>query len=154
MSAADRREHGLAPRPVIASLYDAEGREPAARGGGIAFEAVVGTDEDQVAVAPGALRRTWTEGGRRYFHYATDAPIGSEWAFFSADYAVHEARWNDVAIRIFHHPEHTAHLDRMMRSVRASLDYYTGQFGPYPYRHLSVVEHPGAPARGCTPRPA
>ena len=27
-------------------------------------------------------------------------------------------RWNDVAIRIFHHPRHTAHLDRMMRSVR------------------------------------
>ena len=51
----------------------------------------MGTDEDQVAVAPGALRRTWTEGGRRYFHYATDAPIGNEWAFFSADYAVHEA---------------------------------------------------------------
>jgi len=145
---ADRREHGLEPRPVLASLYDVEGREPASRGGGIAFEAVVGTDEEQVAVAPGALRRTWTEGGRRYFHYSTDAPIGSEWAFFSADYAVHEERWNDVAIRIFHHPEHTAHLDRMMRSVRASLDYYTEQFGRYPYRHLSVVENPGAPATG------
>ena len=31
----------------------------------------------------------------------------------------------------------------MVRSVRASLDYYTAQFGPYPYRHLSLVEHPG-----------
>ena len=31
----------------------------------------------------------------------------------------------------------------MVRSVRASLDYYTRQFGPYPYSHLSVVEHPG-----------
>ena len=41
-----------------------------------------------------------------------------------------------------------------MRSVRASLDYYTEQFGPYPYRHLSIVEHPGRPARACTPRPA
>ena len=108
----------------------------------------MGTDADQVAVAPGALRRTWTEGGRRYFHYATDAPIGNEYAFFSADYAVHEGQWNDVAIQIFHHPEHTAHLDRMMRSVQASLDYYTEQFGPYPYRHLSIVEHPGAPGTG------
>ncbi|WP_375766581.1 hypothetical protein NR798_33525 [Archangium gephyra] len=143
LSAEDRRAHRLEPRPVLASLYEVEGREPAARGGGISFEAVVGTDEDQVAVAPGALRRTWTEGGRRYFHYSTTAPIGREWAFFSARYAVHEGRWKDVEIRIFHHPEHTAHLDRMMRSVRASLDYYTEQFGPYPYRHLSVVEHPG-----------
>ena len=140
-SAADRRAHGLAPRPLIASLYDVEARKD--RGGAIAFEAVVGTDENQVAVAPGALRRTWTERGRRYFHYATSAPVGNEYAIFSAKYAVHEARWKDVAIRIFHHPGHTAHLDRMVRSLRASLDYYTRQFGPYRYSHLSVVERPG-----------
>ncbi|HEX7181129.1 MAG TPA: hypothetical protein VF756_04750 [Thermoanaerobaculia bacterium] len=141
MSASDRREHGLAPRPLIPYLHDVEARKD--RGAGIAFEAVVGTHEDEVAVAPGALRRTWTEGERRYFHYSTDGPIGGEWAFFSADYAVHEARWNDVVIRIYHHPGHTAHLDRMVRSIQASLDYYTRQFGPYRYSHLSVVERPG-----------
>jgi hypothetical protein len=148
MSAADRRAQGLAPRPLIASLYDVKARKD--RGAGIAFEAVVGTDEDQVAVAPGALRRTWTEGGRRYFRYSTDGPIGSEWAFSSADYAVREAIWKDpvgagqaIAIRIFHDPRHTRNLDRMVRSIRASLDYYTRQFGPYPYSHISVVERPG-----------
>ena len=140
-TAADRREHGLAERPVIPSLHDAEARK--GRSEGVAFEAVVGTDEDQVAVAPGALRRTWREGGRRYFHYVTDAPIGSEWAFASARYAVHEARWKDVAIRILHHPEHTRHLDRTVRSIRASLDYYTTHFGPYRYRHVTVAEIPG-----------
>jgi ABC-2 type transport system permease protein len=31
----------------------------------------------------------------------------------------------------------------MLRSVRASLSHYTKQFGPYPYRHISLVEHPG-----------
>ncbi|MDQ4099775.1 MAG: ABC transporter permease, partial [Chloroflexota bacterium] len=115
----------------------------------IAFEAVVGTGEDQTAVAPGALRRTWTKDGRRYFHYSTDAPIGG-YAFLSADYAVHEGQWKNpdgsgqqVAIRIFHHPGHTRNLDRMLRAVRASLDYYTEQFGPYPYRHISLVERPG-----------
>jgi ABC-type transport system involved in multi-copper enzyme maturation permease subunit len=148
VTARERREHGLPARPVIASLYDAEAREPAARGGGIAFEAVVGTDVGQVAVAPGALRRTWTEGGRRYFEYATDAPIGREWSFFSAPYAVREARWRDVVVRILHHPAHTAHLDRTMQGVQASLDYYGAQFGAYPYRHLTVVEHPGAPGTG------
>ncbi|HEV2847283.1 MAG TPA: hypothetical protein VG477_20690, partial [Thermoanaerobaculia bacterium] len=137
----DRREHGLAPRPLIPYLEDEEALKD--RGAGIAFEAVVGTREDQVAVAPGALRRTWTQGGRRYFHYATDRPIGSEWAFFSADYGVREARWKDVAIRIYHHPGHTAHLDRMVRSIQASLDYYSRQFGPYRYGQISVVERPG-----------
>ena len=141
--AIERRWHGLAPRPVIPSLDDVEARQDMTGAEQIAFEAVVGTDEDQVAVAPGTLRRTWTAGGRRYFHYSTDAPIGNEYAFFSADYAVHEGQWNDVAIQIFHHPGHDANLDRMVRSVRASLAYYTEQFGPYPHRHIRFVERPG-----------
>ena len=142
-NAWDRRAHGLAPRPVIPSLDDVEARRATTGAERIAFEAVVGTDEGQIAVAPGALIRTWTEGGRSYFHYSTDVPIGNEYAFFSADYAVHEGRWNDVAIQIFHHPGHAANLDRMVRSVRASLSHYSEQFGPYPYGHIRLVEHPG-----------
>ncbi|NIR43332.1 MAG: ABC transporter permease [Gemmatimonadetes bacterium] len=142
-SAGARRLHGLPPRPAIPSLDDAQARLDMTGTERIAFEAVVSTDEGQIAVAPGALIRTWTEGGRRYFHYSTDAPIGNEYAFFSADYAVHEGRWNDVAIQIFHHPGHTANLERMVRSVRASLGHYTERFGPYPYGHIRLVEHPG-----------
>ena len=145
MTPSDRREQGLAERPVIPSLYDAEARKGRFGGGGVVLETVVGTDADQIAVAPGALRRTWTEGGggRRYFEYATDGPIGGEWSFASARYAVREARWNDVAIRILHHPGHTEHLDRWVRSIKASLDYYAAQYGPYRYRHLTVLEIPG-----------
>lgn len=137
----DRREQGLAARRVIPSLDDAEARS--GRGPGILFEAVLSTDGDQTAVAPGALRRTWTQGGRRYFHYATDGPIGSEWVFASAKYGVHEARWKDVAIRVFHHPGHSTHPVRMARAIQASLDYLTAQIGPYPYRHITVLEVPG-----------
>ena len=104
---------------------------------------MVGTDEDQVAVAPGRLRRTWTENGRRYFHYGTDALIRNDYAFFSADYAVKEARWNDVSIEIFHHPGHAWNLDHAVRGVQASLDYYVKHFGPYPHGQIRLVEHPG-----------
>ena len=31
----------------------------------------------------------------------------------------------------------------MVRSVQASLDYYTRQFGPYPHGQVRLVEHPG-----------
>ncbi|MDO1449307.1 ABC transporter permease [Rhodocytophaga aerolata] len=156
--ASDRREHGLVPRPLIASLYDVEARKD--RGQGSTFEAVIGTDKNQVVVAPGAIRRTWTEEERRYFHYSTNGLVGNEYAFFSANYAVHEVSWKnpdvdavpslgdsqltgEVKIRIFHHPAHTAHLNRMVQSIRASLDYYTAQFGPYRRNYLSVVEGPG-----------
>ncbi len=163
LTPGDRREHGLADRPVIPSLSDAEARRGRDGGGGVVLQAVVGTDADQVAVAPGALRRTWVDsatgvGPRRYFEYATDGPIGDEWLFASARYAVRQERWEDpsarsgrrpagsgraVAIRVHHHPAHTAHLDRWVRSIRASLDEYTAQYGPYRYDHLTVLEVPG-----------
>jgi ABC-2 type transport system permease protein len=148
----ERRAHGLAGAPSLpGSLH---GSDYARRyvGGAelIDFEATVGTDADQVAIAPGTLRRTWTEGGRRYFHYATDAPIRNEYALFSARYALHEARWEDpagsgrtVAIQVFHHPGHTANLNRMVRSIRTALTHFSAEFGPYPYRHIRFVEQAG-----------
>lgn len=142
-NAGDRREYGLAPRPAFPTLDDVEARGLQANGDRINFEAVVGTDEHQTAVVPGTLRGTWTEGGRRYFRYSTDAPIENEYSFFSAEYAVHESRWNDVAIQIYHHPAHAANVGRMAESVRASLDYYTKQFGPYPYSYVRFIERPG-----------
>jgi ABC-type transport system involved in multi-copper enzyme maturation permease subunit len=152
---AERRAHGLAARPIVPTLADAEGgqdviRESTSTRERVAFEVVLGTDADQVAVAPGTLRRTWTEGGRRYFHYATDARIGS-YSFFSARYAVHQERWTPLAgggepvtIEVYHHPAHAANLDRMLRGVRASLDYNTRAFGPYPHGPvIRLVENPG-----------
>jgi ABC-2 type transport system permease protein len=161
----ERRAHGLPARTLLPTLEDTEASQDITGEGEhnrtgatrIHFEAVVGTDADQVAIAPGALSRTWTKGGRRYFHYATDAPISDEQAFFSANYAVLEGRWNPsassgpvpsedsgkgVLIQIYHHPGHTANLDRILRSVQASLDYYSRQFGPYPYGYIRLVENP------------
>ena len=142
--AGERREQGLPPRPEVPPIDDPSAPLDVARLGPIMFEAVVGTDEGQTAVAPGALRRTWAQDGRRYFHYATDAPILNSYAFFSAAYAVRVGRWNDVEIQIYHHPGHTLNVDRMVRSVEASLDLLTKRLGPYPHRHIRLVEHPGS----------
>ncbi|HEV2126294.1 MAG TPA: M1 family aminopeptidase, partial [Chloroflexota bacterium] len=109
----------------------------------IDFEATVGTARDQIAVLPGTLRRSWTQGDRRYFHYRTDSPILNFFSLLSAEYAVREARWKDIEIRVLHHPDHSFNVDRAVRNVQASLDYFTDQFGPYPYRQLSMVEFPG-----------
>jgi len=111
------------------------------------FEAIVSTDPDQVAVAPGTLRRTWSSGGRRFFHYASDQPIGGLHQVFSARYAEHRADWRDVEIRIFTHPDHSAQAARIARSAQASLEYFSEQFAPYPYRFLQFVEQP-APGMG------
>jgi hypothetical protein len=142
--AGQRRALGLPPRPEVRSQDDPVALTDVARLEPIMFEAVVGTDEGQTAVAPGTLRRTWEQDGRRYFHYATDAPILNNFAFFSAAYAVREGRWNDVEIQIFHHPGHARNVERMLRSVQASLEFLTRRLGPYPHRQIRFVEHPGS----------
>jgi hypothetical protein len=109
---------------------------------GAVFDAVIGTKENQIAIAPGELRRTWTQNGRRYFHYASDIPLHGLYVFFSADYAVHKERYKDVEIQFYANPRDTRVMDRMLGSARASLDYYSQQFGPYPYRFLQIIEQP------------
>jgi len=152
-----RRQYGLAPRPAVPSLDDPVARRIRVGGDPITFEAIVGTSGDQIAIAPGVLRRTWTEGGRRCFHYVTDTPINNEYGVFSARYALHEEPWRPstdagpapsagsgqaVAIQIFHDPRHVANLTRMIRAVRASLDYHTKRFGPYQHHYIKLIENP------------
>jgi ABC-2 type transport system permease protein len=143
---ADRKRFGLAPRPSMPGPDDPGARLHSGvvrnEDRGIRVEAVVGTAAGQIAVFSGALRRSWTENGRRYFHYGTDVPGPLGASVFSARYAVREDRWKDVTLQILHHPAHRSNVDRMIAGMKASLDYYTKVFGPYQFRQLRVVEVP------------
>ncbi len=110
------------PRRAAPSLDDPEALRHRVGGDLITFDAIVGTSADQVVVAPGVLRREWTDGGRRYFHYSTDVPINNEYGVFSARYAMHEEQWKPppgskpaVAIQIYHDPRHAGSVTRSMR---------------------------------------
>jgi hypothetical protein len=141
---SERKRYGLPPKPMP-DPGDAAARQYQSRfrdGDRMHVETIVGTAPDQIAVVPGMLRRSWTENGRRYVHYGSRIPETFAASVFSAKYAVAKGRWKDVALEIFHHSPHRANLDRMMAGMKASLDYYTSTFGPYPYRELSVVEVP------------
>ena len=86
----DRKKFGLAPKERMRPRDDPVGLQRnglAADADFIAFDATVGTEPDQFAIAPGYLQREWTENGRRYFHYRMDSPILNFFAFQSARYA-------------------------------------------------------------------
>jgi len=140
-----RERFGLAPQPPRPSPDDAEARRyryelrDADR---VHVETTIGTAADQIAVTSGVLRRSWRADGRRYFHYETEVPTSFGGTMFSAEYAVLEDRWNDVDLRSFHHPTHRYNLDRAVRSMKASLEYYTQHFGPYVGSQLRIVEIP------------
>ncbi len=142
---SERKRYGLPPQPPMPGPGDAAAGRYQSRfrdGDRMQVETIVGTSADQIAVVPGMLRRTWTENGRRYFHYGSRIPETFAASVFSAKYAVAKGRWKNVALEIFHHPPHRANLDRMMSGMQAALDYYTSAYGPYPYRELRIIEVP------------
>jgi len=137
-----RREQHLPPRKLPPSAGDVETRVGANSVELVDVETVIGTDPDQIAVEPGTLVREWRENGRRYFHYRTDAPTRYGGAVLSAKYAVRETHWKGIPLRVYYHPTHDVNVDRMLKSMQASLAYYTEKFGPYQFRELRVVEFP------------
>jgi aminopeptidase N len=51
-------------------------------------------------------------------------------------------RWNDVDLAIYYHPGHEYNLAKMMKGIRASLDYCTRNFSPYQNKTVRIVEFP------------
>jgi ABC-type transport system involved in multi-copper enzyme maturation permease subunit len=141
--AGERRAHGLVERPDVPSLDDVQARHDPAGRELVDLTVTVGTAAGQLAIAPGELQESWEQGGRRYFRYATAAPIGLGYAIFSADYAVREARFGDVALEVVHHPAHDLNVERMLRGMQASLEQFTQRFGPFAHGVLRMVEYPG-----------
>ena len=145
MDEGARERHGLPTRPRTAPIGDPRGRMRnfvSRDADWIDFRVTLSTAADQVALAPGRLEREWRRGDRRFFAYRMDVPMLNFYSFLSARYAVRRAEWKGVAIEVFHHPGHEYNVQRMIRAVQKSLDYYTAAFGPYQHRQVRIVEFP------------
>ena len=141
----ERRRRDLPPIQRFPKIDDAAARGDnyiSGEADWVNFATTVSTRADQIALAPGYLKREWTDKGRRYFRYEMDSPIFDFFAYLSARYAVKRDRWNDVAIEIYYHPDHPYNVDRMIAAVKKSLDYFTTNFGPYQHRQVRIVEFP------------
>ena len=145
-NAGDRKAFGLPSRPAVPPLEDMAGRRKTFWDQFTSLQATMGTSGNETAFAPGEAVRSWKEGDRHYSSFATSAPVVNQYAFFSGNYDVKEELWQDensektVKLQILHHPTHTANLHRMMKGMKASMDYFSREFGPYPYNSLRFIE--------------
>ena len=148
-----RKKFDLSPRNDRATkknLYELKNGGSGGDGYEIAFEIIVSTDSSQIAVGPGNLKKEWIEGSRRYFHYQMDQPMINFYSIVSAEYEVLHDQWvpadssygQSIDLEIYYHKSHTYNLDRMMKSMKASFDYYTRHFGPYAYGQMRIMEYP------------
>jgi ABC-2 type transport system permease protein len=142
-----RREYGLPPRLRMPKLdtSDMKSRERMyldVDADLVNVTTVFGTSDDQIAIAPGSLRREWKSNGRRYFEYTLDHPSANFYSFLSARYEVAREKWNGIDIEVYHIAKHKYNVPNMLKSIRRSLEYYTNQFGPYFHKQCRIIEFP------------
>ena len=143
----DRAKKGLPPPAIMPPLEPAnlEARSNtyiSNNSDWVEIESVISTSADQMAIGPGSLQKTWTEGNRRYFHYKIDQASLNFYSFISARYKVARDKWNDVDIEVYYHPEHEWNVPKMVNSVRKSLKYCSDNFGPYRHKQARIIEFP------------
>jgi ABC-2 type transport system permease protein len=141
---AERRKYGLPPAPRMPKLGDSAYADRLGYGvdSRTAFEVVLSTSADQIAVAPGVLQKEWRQDGRRYFLYKAEEPILPNLSFCSARYEVARDRWKDVALEIYYDPKHPFNIAAMMETAKRGLEMYSTEFAPYQYSYLRILEFP------------
>lgn len=111
------------------------------------FEGTVSTAPDQITIMPGYLQKEWEEDERKYFTYKMNDKLDFFYNISSAAYDVHREVWTGktgekVNIEVYHHPSHSYNIDRLVKGVKHSMDYYTENYGPYQYTQMRVLEFP------------
>ncbi len=143
----DRKRLGL-PEPEIMPALDPKNLDARSNtyisnnSDWVDVETVISTSNDQIAVAPGSLLKKWSEHGRRYYYYKVDHPSLNIYSFISANYAVASSQWKGIDIEVYYHPDHVWNVDKMLRAIRSSLEYYTENFGPYELKQARIIEFP------------
>lgn len=141
-----RRQHDLEPLQRANKLEDTAYYNESFFGKGVGFiefEATVTTAEDQFAIAPGYLQSETVKEGRRTFHYKMDAPMVNFYSVMSAKLERKHEQYQGIDIEVYYHKDHHMNIDRMIESVRDSIDYFTLNFGPYQHKQMRIIEFPG-----------
>jgi ABC-type transport system involved in multi-copper enzyme maturation permease subunit len=141
---AVRRKLGLVAKAELPKLGDPSYLDNRALGidGNAEIRVVLSTDHDQMAVAPGQLKREWSEHGRRYFEYVMERPIPPALAFTSGRYQVARDNWQNVPLEVYFDPKHAFNAQAMLTSAKLVLDYCSRNFSPYQFSQFRIVEYP------------
>ncbi|MDO6596606.1 M1 family aminopeptidase [Oceanihabitans sp. 2_MG-2023] len=149
--AVEREDYNLpirANRVDITDLNELKNARSGSDSDGVYFEMIIGTSNNQTALVPGNLVKHWSENNRNYFHYKMKQPIINFYSIVSATYEIKKDSWvakkdsKPVNLEIYYHKEHSYNINRMMASMKASLNYYSKNFSPYQYEQLRIMEFP------------
>ena len=109
----------------------------------ITYHTIVSTTSDQIAIAPGYLKRDWQQDGRHYFEYDMGSThILDFFAYLSARYEVRREQYKGTNLEVYYSPGHEFDLDDMLAAAKAGLDYYDANYSPYQFAQFRIMEFP------------
>jgi ABC-2 type transport system permease protein len=113
----------------------------------ITYHAVVSTSDDQIAIAPGYLLKSWTKDGRHYYEYSMGSThVLDFFAYLSGRYTVRKEIYNSsngaVNLEVYYDPANTFNVDEMLAASRLGLDYFQAHFSPYQFSQYRIMEFP------------
>jgi hypothetical protein len=144
-SPAKRRKYHLPEKERMAKLEDLKARYNnyiSNDADWVRYHAVVTTDGDQIAFAPGDMVRSWKEAGRYCAEFTTPQPILNFFAFLSGHWVRATSEWNGIAIEVYRDPKHDFNTKTMLEASRATLQYCSEKYRSYPNHVLRIVEVP------------
>ncbi len=141
---AERRRQGLPDELRTAKLEDTSAQsENYIRADWVNSRITISTASDQVPIAPGNKVSDEIFGSRRIAIFESPAPILNFFSVQSARYAVAEDTFGDVQLSVYHDPRHAWNVPGMLTAMKASLGYFTKNFGPYQFGYARIIEFPG-----------
>lgn len=112
----------------------------------VKFNAVVSTTDDQIAIAPGYVNKTWKKDGRIYYHFVQDQPILDFYTFVSADFEVRTekimAAGKPVNLEVYYHKGHDYNIDRILAAYSDGIKLFSEWYGPFQFRQMRAIEFP------------
>jgi ABC-2 type transport system permease protein len=140
-----RRKYGLPPELRMPKLGDPN----AAQFNGIRHDSdwvtadiTLSTDADQIPIAPGQKVSETVKDGRRTARFVSDSPILNFSSLQSARYAIAADRYKGIDLSVYYDPQHPWNVQRIIKGMKASLDYFQANFSPYQFHQARVLEFP------------
>lgn len=100
------------------------------------------TSDDQIAIAPGSLKKQWKTDGRNHFEYELDHYALNFYSFLSARFEKKSRLHKGISLEVYYEKAHPYNVDKMLMSMEKALDYYGENFGPYSNKQARIIEFP------------
>ncbi len=108
----------------------------------VRINTIISTSDEQLAFAPGHLKKQEAKEDRIYYHYEMNTPVEFGFHFNSGAYNVKRIESKGGQLEVYYQEGHEHNLDNMLEGMKASLDYNTQYFSDFQHEEARMIEFP------------